>query len=230
MKIIILDTETTGLLPKGLELKGENLHLFPYVVQFSYIIYDTSTNQIIKMVDHIIKLPLNVIISEENSNIHKITNEISQTKGIEIRLSINEFMEDLKNIDLIVAHNLEFDINMLKIEFYREATISDNIVDKTQYLNFLDPFVHSNKLYCTMKNSINLCNIKMKSSKNGREYLKFPKLNELHIKLFHFSPRNLHNSLNDVLICLRCYFMLKYNFDIVDTNSEIKDLLNDLIN
>jgi DNA polymerase III epsilon subunit-like protein len=230
MQIIFLDTETTGLLPKGLELKSENLHLFPYVVQFSYIIYDTSTNQIIKMVDHIIKLPLNVIISEENSNIHKITNEISQTKGIEIRLSINEFMEDLKNIDLIVAHNLEFDINMLKIEFYREATISDNIVDKTQYLNFLDPFVHSNKLYCTMKNSINLCNIKIKSNKNGREYIKFPKLNELHIKLFHFSPRNLHNSLNDVLICLRCYFMLEHNFDIVDTNSEIKDLLNDLIN
>ena len=75
MQIIILDTETTGLLPKGLELKSENLQLFPYTVQFSYVIYDTSTNQIIKMVDHIIKLPLNVIISEENSNIHKITNE-----------------------------------------------------------------------------------------------------------------------------------------------------------
>jgi len=230
MQIIFLDTETTGLLPKGLELKSENLHLFPYVVQFSYVIYDISTNQIIKMVDHIIKLPLNVIISEENSNIHKITNEISQSKGIEIRLAINEFMEDLKNIDLIVAHNLEFDINMLKIEFYREATISDNIVDKNQYLNFLDPFVETNKLYCTMKNSINLCSIKMKSSKNGKEYLKFPKLNELHIKLFCFSPRNLHNSLNDVLICLRCYFMLEHKFDIVDVNNEIKDLLNDLIN
>jgi DNA polymerase III epsilon subunit-like protein len=230
MQIVVLDTETTGLLPKSIELKSENLHLFPYIVQFSYVIYDTSSNTIIKTVDNIIKLPLNVIISEENSNIHKITNEISQSQGIEIRLAINEFMEDLKNTDLIVAHNLEFDINMLKIEFYREAAVSENIIDKNNYLNFLDSFVDSKKLYCTMKNSINLCNIKMKSIKNGREYLKFPRLNELHIKLFCFSPRNLHNSLNDVLVCLRCYFMLEYNFDIIDVNSEIKDLLNNLIN
>ena len=224
MLILILDTETTGLLPKGIVLKNENLHLLPYIVQFSYIIYNTETSQIIQMVDHIIKMPVNIIISEENSNIHKITNEISQSKGIEIKLAIDEFIQNLVNIDLIIAHNLEFDFNIIRIEIFREALL-DNTAENR--IAFLDSFI-DNKLYCTMKSSINLCNLKIKS-KNGKDYLKFPKLNELHIKLFDCSPRNLHNSLNDVLICLRCYYMLEYKVDIIEIDNEIKELLNDLI-
>ena len=30
------------------------------------------------------------------------------------------------------------------------------------------------------------------------------------MKLFNSPPKNLHNSLNDVLICLRCYYMLEH--------------------
>ena len=66
-------------------------------------------------------------------------------------------------------------------------------------------------------------------NKYGKEYLKFPKLNELHMKLFNSSPRNLHNSLNDVLICFRCYYMIEHKVDIVEINEEIKGILIDLI-
>jgi hypothetical protein len=93
-------------------------------------------------------------------------------------------------------------------------------------LNDMKPDSH--ELYCTMQKSIELCNLKMKS-KFGKEYLKFPKLNELHIQLFNSSPKNLHNSLNDVLICLRCYYMLEYKVDIIEIDSEVKSLLVDLI-
>jgi hypothetical protein len=79
-----------------------------------------------------------------------------------------------------------------------------------------------------MQKTITLCNLKT-VSKYGKEFLKFPKLNELHIKLFNSSPRNLHNSLNDVLICLRCYYMLEYKVDIIEIDSKIKSLLIDLI-
>ena len=73
-----------------------------------------------------------------------------------------------------------------------------------------------------------MCNLKT-ISKYGKEYVKFPKLNELHMKLFNSQPRNLHNSLNDVLICLRCYYMLEHKVDIIEIDSEIKSLLIDLI-
>ena len=46
--------------------------------------------------------------------------------------------------------------------------------------------------------------------------LKYPKLIELHEKLFDKSPNNLHNSFNDILVTLRCFMKLKYNLDLID--------------
>ena len=46
MKLIIFDTETTGL-PKTKNINIDYLYLWPYIVQFSYIIYDTEINKIL---------------------------------------------------------------------------------------------------------------------------------------------------------------------------------------
>lgn len=237
MKIAVFDTETTGL-PKSKILNEESLHLWPHVVQFSYIIYDTELNKITKTVDFVIKVPENINISDEVSDIHGITNFISQTSQYKIEDALIHFSNDYLNygIDLIVGHNLSFDINMLKVELMREIDNTEqNLLNKRQFSQLLESLNDMKtespecpNLYCTMKNSIELCNLKVRS-KYGKDYLKFPKLNELHIKLFNSSPRNLHNSLNDVLICLRCYYMLEYKIDIIEINNEIKSLLIDLI-
>jgi DNA polymerase-3 subunit epsilon len=234
MKIAIFDTETTGL-SKTKILNEESLNLWPYVVQFSYVIYDTEQNKIIKMVDYVIKIPENINISDEVSDIHGITNFISQTSQYKIEDALIHFSNDYLNynIDLIVCHNLSFDINMLKVELMREINNTEqNLLNKRQFTQLLeclnDMKPNSSELFCTMQKSIELCNLKIKS-KYGKEYLKFPKLNELHMKLFNSSPRNLHNSLNDVLICLRCYYMLEHKIDIIEINEEIRSLLIGLI-
>ena len=232
MKIAVFDTETTGL-PKSKILNNETLSLWPYIVQFSYIIYDTELKKILKTVDLIIRIPEIINISEEVSNIHGITNEISQNSLYTINDALLQFSNDYFNykIELIVGHNLSFDINMIKVELMRgiESNILE-FLDEKHYIIFLHTLNYdmTNRLYCTMQKSIELCNLKMKS-KFGKEYLKFPKLNELHIQLFKSSPRNLHNSLNDVLICLRCYYMLEHKIDIAEIDDEIKCLLIDLI-
>ena len=233
MKIAVFDTETTGL-PKSKIINDLSLVLWPHIVQFSYIIYDTELQKIIKTVDLIIRIPENINISDEVSNIHGITNFISQTSEYKIEDALIHFSRDYLNynIDLIVGHNLSFDINMLKVELMREISIQQNLLYKKMFsqlfedLNDMKP--ESPELYCTMQKSIELCNLKMKT-KYGKEYVKFPKLSELHMKLFNSSPRNLHDSLNDVLICLRCYYMLEYKVDIIEIDSEIKSLLTDLI-
>jgi len=233
MKIAVFDTETTGL-PKSKIINELTLHLWPHIVQFSYIIYDTELKKIIKTVDLVIRIPENINISDEVSDIHGITNFISQTSQYKITDALSEFSEDYinYNIDLIVGHNLNFDINMLKVELIREINIQNEFIDKRNYSQLLeclnDTRTESKELYCTMLKSVELCNIKIKN-KYGKEYIKFPKLNELHIKLFNSSPKNLHNSLNDVLICLRCYYMLEHKIDIIEINNEIKSLLTDLI-
>jgi DNA polymerase III epsilon subunit-like protein len=239
MKIAVFDTETTGL-PKTKLLNDESLALWPHVVQFSYIIYDTELQKIIKTVDFVIKIPTNINISDEVSDIHGITNFISQNSQYKMENALILFSNDYLNygIDLIVGHNLSFDINMLKVELMREIGQVINTTNKRQFSQLLDSLNDMNQesqkspespnLYCTMHNSIELCNLKMKT-KYGKEYLKFPKLSELHMKLFNSSPRNLHNSLNDVLICLRCYYMLEHKVDIIEIDDEIKSLLIDLI-
>ena len=51
----------------------------------------------------------------------------------------------------------------------------------------------------------------MKAKTNGKTYLKYPTLSELHENLFHVKPKNMHNSMIDVLICLKCYEKIKFN-------------------
>jgi hypothetical protein len=224
MHILIFDTETTGL-PKTKYLNGGNLNLWPYIVQFSYIILDVNLNKVIKVKDAIIKIPTDIIIPKETINIHGITNEISKEKGLPIEIIIDEFFADVLNIDLIVAHNLSFDLNMIKCELLRLIKENNNI-DK--YNNYFNEIVNLKKMYCTMQETVDLCNIEAKS-KNGNKFIKFPKLVELYEKLFKTTPIKLHNSLNDVAVCARCFMKLKYDVDIIENNDEIKVLINGLI-
>ena len=238
MKVCVFDTETTGL-PKTSEISYDKLQLWPYIVQFSYIIYDTDTFKIIKIVDYIIKLPENMKINEESIKIHGITDEISQRKGVYFNEMVKELAEDFQGVECMVAHNINFDLNILKIELMREIVKNQNnscqmytrsIVKKNKLVyDFLTSLLYDNKpKFCTMRESIQLCNI-VKINKLGHNYLKFPKLIELHQCLFQCEPRNLHNALNDILICLRCFCKLKYDYDILDKNIKIKNMIELLL-
>lgn len=227
-KILIFDTETTGL-PKSYTVNYNVLNLWPYIVQFSYIIYDCQSKRLIKIQDNIIKVPKEINISEECINIHGITNELSQNQGIPIEVAIKDFMDDIKTVELVVAHNMEFDLNLLKVEIMRKVT--ENLIDsekKEINLKYLNVLSKEMNYYCTMQNSIQLCNIK-RMNKKGKEYTKFPKLSELHEKLFQIIPHNLHNSLNDVLVCLRCFYKLKYDDDLMNQDNEFQCRMNKLI-
>ena len=79
-----------------------------------------------------------------------------------------------------------------------------------------------------MQESVELCNIKA-LTKTGKEYVKFPSLSELHKHLFNVVPKKLHNSLNDVLICLRCFYKMHFDVDIVAINEEIRINVDPLI-
>ena len=79
-----------------------------------------------------------------------------------------------------------------------------------------------------MQETIELCAIELKD-KYGRSYKKFPKLVELYQKMFGVTPKNLHNSLNDVIVCLRCFIKLKYEIDIVERSEEVKQMIKDYL-
>ena len=218
MRVLVFDTETTGL-PKSKIMNPDTLNLWPHTVQFSYVIYDTNLNDIIVSNDSIVKLKDEITIPEDSIKIHGITNESSHKNGINIELILNEFFSHLRNVDLLVGHNISFDINMIKVELLRfiydtKSNISENEVKEYKYnLHFLTNYKN---ICCTLQESIDLCNIKA-IDKFGKEYIKFPKLLELHQKLFESTPNNLHNSFNDILVTLRCFMKLKFDVDINET-------------
>lgn len=223
MHTLVFDSETTGL-AKTQIISPSTIHLWPHVVQFSYIVFDTESNKIVKIKDSIIKVPDGFIITEENAKIHGITTEISLAKGVDLLPVLEEFFADFDSADHIVGHNVSFDINMIKAELQR--LIMNSFNEKLQ--EYLTKINTSTKFYCTMQETIELCAIELKD-KYGRSYKKFPKLVELYQKMFGVTPKNLHNSLNDVIVCLRCFIKLKYEIDIVERSEEVKQMIKDYL-
>ena len=227
MRFLVFDTETTGL-PQTKYISPSTLHQWPHIVQFSYVIYDTSLNDIILTKDYIIKLSESILIPEESSKIHGITNEMSRQKGVVINDVISEFFYLLRGVDMLIGHNIEFDINMIKVELLRiinKNSLTDEQIKLYKYeLHFLTNFKN---ISCTLKDSIKFCNIES-IDKNGKTYLKYPKLIELHEKLFNKSPSNLHNSFNDILVTLRCFMKLKHNIDLIDDCNSFKKYSNQI--
>ena len=212
MKVLVFDTETTGL-PEVKYVTPETVDKWPYIVQFSYIIYDTDLNDIVETKNHIIKLAQGIEIPEYSTRIHGITNKISQNSGTSIQEVLRQFFYTLGNVDLLVGHNISFDINMLKVELIRSINEDTNYRNVRRFKNDLYFIRTFKNVYCTLQSSIELCNIEA-TNKNGEKYLKYPNLTELHQKLFDSIPNNLHNSYNDILITLRCFINLKYGVDL----------------
>lgn len=223
MLVIIFDTETNGL-PKTKIINPETLNKWPHIVQFSYILFDTDSSQIIKVFDEIVKIPEEQTIDDKCVELHGITKEISIEQGKSIVNVLNEFFQDVSSSDQLIGHNISFDINMLKIELLRliNSTNTESYSHKQQ----LYSISYKKKIYCTMKNSINLCKIEV-PSKNGGVYFKYPKLIDLFKHLFQQEPNHLHNSLNDILVTLRCFYKMVFDTDLLEVNSEFRMLMNE---
>lgn len=188
MPIVIFDTETTGLIPKSTPLNGKNLHKFPYVLQLSWIVYNLNTKQTIEN-DFIIKCP--IPIPEESTKIHGITNKMSKN-GYNFSEVFDMFLEDIKNCDEIVAHNINFDLNMLEVECFRLDRFSD--VD----------LLFRKKYYDTMLKSVDI----LKLEGNFGKY-KWPRLNECYNYFFGRDFENQHDALGDIRATLDVYKKLR---------------------
>ena len=137
-----------------------------------------------------------------------------KTKGVDIKRELVEFNNALLQADLIVGHNISFDRSMVMVECYRHKIMNKFTLPGKKRSEF-----------CTMKNGVNLCELKRYNSR-GEPYYKYPKLMELYKQLFGDIPNGLHNSMVDVLACLRCYGKMKLNVDLLEQSSSLRMLNN----
>ena len=214
MKVLVFDTETTGL-PTERNPSIMDVDKWPHIVQLSYVLYDSESKQLLEYADNLIKISLNIEITPGSEAIHHISHLMCQSQGISINDALNCFNKSLDKADVVVGHNISFDKRMIMVESkrlgkYQRFTI--NGIKKPEY--------------CTMKNSVDLCKIEVTAG-TGETYFKFPTLSELHNKLFGNLPKGTHNALADVLICLRCYTQMKDEYDfMMDLGNECHTLKN----
>ena len=182
MSIIFFDVETTGLPEK----RGYNGYYPPgdtdkynesRIVQLAYIVVDNNKEKKINMVIY----PDNFII--RNSDIHGISHEKAKQDGKCIKIVLESFKNELEKCELLVSHNIMFDLNVVLSECYRYK-----LLDIVKVLENI-------KKYCTMSEGKK----KMGERKN-------PKLVELYS--YYYPEKKWiqkHDALDDVEKCLECY-------------------------
>lgn len=205
MKIVVYDTETSGLPIKKWDY-GRLYITQPFILQFAWIVYDTDTQKIESYTDYV-KLNSNIPIHEKSSEIHGLTHSILQQKGRNIIDIFNNFRKTTKTCDLYIAHNVTFDKPIIEKECERNEIES--------------VFREGTKHYCTMKSNIKRCGIQRLY--NGKQTMKYPTLLELHNNVFsndsnQINQTKLHDALFDILLTLRCYLMIEHNVDVKHTH------------
>lgn len=204
---LVFDVETSGLIPKG----EPALDICPYILQLSFVVFNTNTLTVEKQYNTYINIPSKVQIIPEIEKLTGIT-RAKCNSGVVVTEALTELYNAYLKCDKIIAHNIDFDSKMVRIELAR------NSGRKTRHLCDLlnTGFELTNKKdrYCTMTHSIELCSIVVDAiDRKGQpyQYKKFPRLSELHQKLFDTIPENLHDSMVDTMACLRCYMKMEHN-------------------
>ena len=182
---LFFDTETTGL-PKNYKAPVSDLNNWPRLVQLAFLYYDQNGTQI-SAGDFIIK-PEGFTIPTEASRIHGISTERALSDGIALATVLQNFHSLLAEAEFLVAHNMSFDEKILGAEFLR--------------LGITNP-LDSKKKICTMQSTTNFCAI------NGPYGYKWPKLSELHYKLFRTGFEEAHNASVDISATAKCFWELK---------------------
>lgn len=181
---LFFDTETTGL-PKNWKAPITDFENWPRLVQLAYQIFD-DYGTLIKEGDFIVK-PSGFTIPTEASSIHGITNERAYSEGKSLSKVLEEFKFLLDEAHTIVAHNVSFDEKIIGCEYLR--------------LNLSNPLVDKDKI-CTMESSTDYCAI------SGPYGYKWPKLSELHSKLFNSDFEEAHNAIIDIQATSKCFWEL----------------------
>ena len=181
---IFFDTETTGLSKRTDRL-----------VQIAWLLVDLSDSSEMNRGSYLIK-PDGFDIPYRATEKHGIDTNMALRRGQLLSEVLDLFYADISAADLLIGHNIPFDINMISAEFIR-LKLSTEVLTK--------PSV------CTMRLSTNWCRL---PKFNGGHGFKWPTLQELHFKLFGENFDDAHDALADILATKKCFDAL-INLDVI---------------
>lgn len=138
-----------------------------------------------------------------------------------IKEVLDQFIKDVKTCDLIIGHNIAFDkeriieeLRRMKPETHRSGFHKLwHSMFPTKYSRTKHSLTRDEKTYCTLF---------------GDGTCKKMKLEHKYVSYFGYSPENLHNSLYDVVVCLRVYMKENHDRDVYTENDDIRKMIDDI--
>jgi len=191
-KILFFDTETSNFIKKALPADHPDQ---AWTVQIGALLTDLENNEIDK---------LNVIIKANGremnhyaEEVHGISVERADEEGIEEKDAAEQFGLLLRQANLVVGHNFDFDWKYAQHLLERNM---DTLSDEARSAFYLDL-----PNQCTMKDKkiVKFCGLKNKANRP-----KWPKLIELYKILFGEGFEDAHDAFADITATAKCYFEL----------------------
>ncbi len=179
------DCETTGL-PVRRNLSFREVDGWPRLVQLAWASYDAFG--VLEAAESHIVRPEGFTIPAEATAIHGISQERALAEGEPVSDVLSAFVKAVEfPFDAVVAHNYEYDRNVVGAELLR-AGLGSQLFER--------PWC------CTMKTTTELVRLP------GPYGFKWPKLDELYAFLFETDYKSAHDAARDVEACARCFFEL----------------------
>ena len=174
--ILFVDTETVGI-PIDTSVSYRNVDNWPAIKQIAWIVYGK---------DGVVGVQRNFAITDDADSTSSNSSEYVPKTIKPIHVILHDFLNDLQSCDVIVGHNIQYDVTVILCEMYRLGL-------DTELLENLQQF-------CTMKNGVNVCGF---DTKYGDRY---PSLQELYTKLFHQPFENAHDAFCDIKATADCFW------------------------
>lgn len=184
MNILFFDTETTGF---------KSANYTPSLVQLGALLQNVESGRVLAELNVIVSNP-GVDIPTGASDVHGITTDMMNSFGMYKKNVDALFMEMMEAADLLVAHNIKYDLGIIR----------DNLELSSRQIDALST-------YCTMENSKDIC--KLPPTDRQRAYgftgFKVPKLNEAYKHFFGEEFDGAHDAMADVRACRDIYLKLQ---------------------
>lgn len=188
MEFLVIDTETTGL-PENMDISPTNFDKWPRLVEVAWIICD-GKGKVYKNESHII-IPDGFKIT--NAHIHGITTEKAKEEGRQLKNVLTELRADMMQADISIAHNVDFDMNVIAAEEYRNFNYA--ISDKLHW-------------FCTQKQTAQVLQIARTAKCPHNGPYKWPNLRELMNYCFALELPTKHRAADDAEQCRMALFEL----------------------
>jgi len=188
MNYLFFDTETTGM-PDDFKAPVTDTENWPRIVQIAWAHVSTEPYGIDRTLSYIIR-PDGFTIPEDAAEVHGITTERAKKEGYSRRGVLEAFSKAIGVSDVLVAHNVSFDLPVVRAELVRLKG-RDTLQGVTTI--------------CTKEASTDFCQIRFS---NGGHGYKWPSLQELHETLFGTRFDEAHDAQADVEAGAHCFLEL----------------------